>query len=75
MFWLLGWTVGGAFALYALLSLAVRKEIVSLRSGSLTIKRAVLGVGLTREYDLAHTKNLRVSPKPANQFGWDMGLW
>jgi hypothetical protein len=75
MFWLLGWTAGGVFALYALLWLAVGREVVSLRSGSLTIKRAVLGVGLTREYDLAHIKDLRVSPQPANQFGWNMSPW
>jgi hypothetical protein len=75
IFWLLGWTAGGVFALYALLWLAVGKEIVSLRPGSLTIKLAVLGVGLTREYDLAHIKNLRVSPEPANPFGWSMSFW
>lgn len=75
MFWLVGWTVGGGFVLYTLLRLAVGKEIVSLGSGSLTIKRAVLGVGLRREYDLVHVKNLRVSPEPANPFGWDMGFW
>ena len=74
VFWLLGWTAGGVFALYAWLWIAVGREIVSLEPGSLTIKRAVLGVGLPREYDLAHIKNLRVSSEPANPFGW-MSFW
>jgi hypothetical protein len=74
MFWLMGWAAGGVFAVYALPWLAMAKEIVSLRSGSITIKRTILGVGPTREYDLAHIKNLRVSPESADPFGWRMSF-
>jgi hypothetical protein len=48
--------------------------ILALRSGSITIKRTILGVGLTREYDLANIKNLRVSPESADPFGWSTSV-
>jgi hypothetical protein len=59
--WLILWTLGGVFAVYAWLWTAFGKEIVSIQQGALAIKREVLGFGRSREYDLIHIKRLRVA--------------
>src|SRR5262249_35588622 len=41
--WLIMWTVGGGWAVYVLLWMVVGTEIVSLHSGTLTLRNDVLG--------------------------------
>lgn len=38
------------------------REVIALRPGVLQIRREVLGVGRSREYDRSHIKHLRVAP-------------
>lgn len=66
--WLTGWTVGGAFAIGVVLWLHFGKERVTLSSTRLEIRQEVLGVGRSREYELTHVKNLRVSAESFNMF-------
>jgi hypothetical protein len=72
--WLAMWTVGGGWAIYTWLWMAVGKEIVSLRPGVLSIRRDVLGLGRTHEYDLAHVRHLRLAPQASDPFGWSGGM-
>ena len=72
--WLIMWTIGGGWALYTLLWNAIGKEILRLGPGVLATKHDVLGFGRTREYDLSHVKNLRVSPHVHDPFGWSAGM-
>jgi hypothetical protein len=65
VFWLTGWTCGGMFASAAWLWLAFGREVVTLRSGELSVRREALGLGRSKEYDLAYVKNLRVSRVPS----------
>ena len=62
--WLAFWTVGGALAIWALLWMNFGKERVTLSATTLGIRREVLGVGRSREYELTHVRNLRVSLEP-----------
>jgi hypothetical protein len=66
VFWLIGWTIGGAWAAGAWLWMALGREVVTLRPQALLLRREVLGIGRTREYDLSHVRNLRVAPEPAD---------
>jgi hypothetical protein len=66
--WLTGWTVGGAFAIGILLWLYFGKERVTLSTTTLEIRQEVLGVGRSREYDLTHVRNLRVSAESFSMF-------
>src|SRR5437762_2908381 len=67
--WLTMWTAGGAWAIYAWLWTAFGREIISLRTGALVIKRDVLGLGRLHEYELAHVKRLRVAQHASDPFG------
>lgn len=70
LFWLLGWTVGGGFAAFVFLWMLAGREQITLRPRVLAIRREIFGLGSTREYDLAHVRNLRVSPTFHDPFGW-----
>jgi hypothetical protein len=70
IFWLIGWTTGGAWALSTWLWMAFGKEVVLLRPQALLLRHEVLGVGRTREYDLSHVRNLRVAPETGEPSGW-----
>ena len=71
--WLAMWTVGGGWAIYTWLWMASGKEIVTLRSGSLAIRRDTCGLGKTHEYELAHVKALRVSAHAMDPMAWSRG--
>lgn len=75
--WLVMWTVGGALALYTWLWMARGFEVILLRPDVLTIRRDVLGLGRTKEYDLSHVSNLRVAPGTWNPYDWTgaMQFW
>lgn len=62
--WLTIWTGGGCFVLFVCAWMIAGREILSLSPGQLSLRRAVFGLGLTKEYDLLHVRNLRVSPQP-----------
>jgi hypothetical protein len=64
VFWLLGWTVAGAFVMLTLGWQIAGREILRVEAGVLSHRRAIGPVGLTRTYDLAHVKDLRVAPVP-----------
>ena len=64
--WLAGWTFGGLWAAYFILWLAFGHEIVTLRAGTLTLKRDVFGLGRLLEYDVGSIRGLRVEPQPAD---------
>jgi len=72
--WLGAWTVGGGFAIYMLLWMIFGREIVSLGSRSLGLKRDVLGFGRLKEYDVSHIHNLRVSSGSWNPFDFTSAL-
>jgi hypothetical protein len=72
-FWLVGWTIGGGFAAFTVLWMLVGRERIILRPRILAIRREALGLGLTREYDLTHVRNLRVSVGGYDPFGWAAG--
>ena len=72
--WLGGWTVGGGFAIYAWLWTVVGKERIILRPGTLATKREVLGFGRSREYDLSHVSNVRISQQSHNPFDFGSGM-
>jgi len=68
--WFAAWTYIGAWTVYAWLWITFGKEIVKLCPPSLTIKRDVLGMGITRAYELAQIRNLRASLPYANPYDW-----
>jgi hypothetical protein len=69
-FWLVGWTVGGFAAGTAWLWNIAGVERARFRSDGVSVRREVLGIGFTREYDASHIRNLRVSGAPAAIDDW-----
>jgi hypothetical protein len=73
--WLLFWAVFGSFAVYTWLWMVTGREVLALRPNALVVKRVVLaGLGRSKEYDLRHTKNLRLGAQTWNAFAWDRGM-
>ncbi|MFL5739909.1 MAG: hypothetical protein ACJ75B_06805, partial [Flavisolibacter sp.] len=60
LFWLIGWTVGGFFALRTFLWILHGKEIITVGSNSLQIDKKGLLLFKPKEYDLREVKNIRV---------------
>lgn len=63
------WTLGGVLGLYIQLWMVAGREIITLKSGVLTIKYALLGWVRVREYDFQHVSNLGVDPEPYDSEG------
>ena len=61
-FWIALWTFGGAGAAYSWLWQLAGQEIVTVSNTSLTIRRAIFGIGVERAYELQHVRNLRLMP-------------
>lgn len=69
--WLALWTVGGGFALLVWLWNLAGKEVVVIDGESLTIQKAVLGIGPRKRYEAAYVDRLRVS----EDYGGSRGPW
>lgn len=72
--WLVGWTVGGGFAIFIWLWMIFGKEIITLKSDVLCIKKDVNGFGKEHEYDLSHLKNIRLMPGGFNPFDFSSSM-
>ncbi len=59
-FWLVGWTVGGFFALRQWVQFWAGEETLDIEHGRLRISRGAWKLMRSREYDLNLVKNLRV---------------
>ena len=58
--WFGVWTLGGVFALYALLWQVIGKEIITVTGQRFTTRRDIGGFGFDRHYDLLQMKDLRI---------------
>ncbi|MGH2687976.1 MAG: hypothetical protein ACRDKW_04095 [Actinomycetota bacterium] len=56
------WVVGSVHGAYAWLWQFAGREIVAVRPSSLVLRREIFGFGRSREYDLRHVRDVRVSP-------------
>ena len=72
--WFIGWTVGGSFALYALLWQLAGKEKTIIHTEGFTIRREVFTLSRSKEYLSTHISSLRVSPESLNPFDWSTGM-
>jgi len=72
--WLVGWTVGGGFAFFIWFWMIFGKEIITLKSDALCIKKDIKGFGKEHEYDLSHLKNLRVMSGGFNPFDFSSAM-
>ena len=64
VFWLIAWTVGGAFILRAWLWNLAGREIIEVGGGELKLWKKLGPVGRKRAFDLHHVANVRVSASP-----------
>ncbi len=72
--WFVVWTVAGVLAVYAWLWQVMGKEIVTVRDGSLTLRRDVGGFGLDKVYDLDQVRELRAEPALFDPMDLSMAL-
>ena len=72
--WLSLWTLGGAFAMTALAWSVAGREVVSVASRTFSVRREVLGIGRTWEYDADRVHNLRVSTGGLDAFSGSGGF-
>jgi len=59
LIWLIGWTLGGAFALTTVLWQLCGKESVTISSDALLYRVHLLGIGRNRSYAMNHINGLR----------------
>ncbi len=72
--WLTFWLLSEVWVIYWWLWTAFGKEIVTIKEGSLGIKRDILGYGRTRSFPIGGVRNLRASGFfPSNSY-WDIYL-
>ena len=72
--WLAFWTVGGAFAMAALAWGVAGRELVTLSRGTFSVRREVLGLGRTWDYDADKVRGLRVSTGGFDPFSMSAGF-
>ncbi|MCP9462762.1 MAG: hypothetical protein NNA24_12040 [Nitrospira sp.] len=72
--WFVVWTVAGVLALYAWLWQVMGKEIVTVQSGSLTLRRDVGGFGFDKVYGLDQVHELRAEPALFDPMDLSMAL-
>ncbi len=63
LFWLLCWTLGGAFVIFVIANMVAGKEVISLERVELRIFRGVFGIGRKKTYDCGEIKNLQLNPE------------
>ncbi len=63
--WLVLWALAGSVAAYTWLWMAIGKERILMGATTLSLRRDVAGVGVTRRYRLTGIRDLRVLPQPA----------
>ncbi len=75
--WFGVWTLGGAFAIYALLWQVLGKEIVTVHGQTFTTRRETGGFGFDKQYRLPQMTNLRSEPARFNpiDFSSSLQLW
>jgi hypothetical protein len=72
--WLGVWTVGGAFAIYLWLWNLMGRQIITMHGDTLTARRDMGGYGFSKEYDLTHVRDLRVSARGSNAWDYSASL-
>lgn len=73
--WLVGWAFGELFVPYAWLWNAFGKEVVTVRVGTLVLKRDILGFGRSRVFPVSEISHLRASGLFGSfLLGWAGGL-
>jgi hypothetical protein len=58
-FWMVGWTIGGAFAVTAILWQLAGYEIIEIQSSTLTHRVQVFGIGRSRSFTASEVKDFR----------------
>lgn len=58
--WLTGWTIGGGHAIFTVLWLIAGKEIIEIDRSQIAIRKEVLFLKFSKEYDVKSIKNIRV---------------
>jgi hypothetical protein len=64
IFWLCGWTIGGAFAISVLIWNLFGKEIITFSMGAMTIQRKGSVFYKAKTYDLNEAHNFKIDPVP-----------
>jgi len=65
LFWLVGWTIGGLFAITVLLWNLFGQETIQIGRGMFSASKGILDFGIiNKNYDLKSIKNLELNPEP-----------
>ena len=65
--WIIGWTIGGVFAIYIFLWQIIGKEEIEITTYSITIYQVVLFFRRSKEYASEYINDLRTSPVGINE--------
>jgi len=74
LIWWVFWTIGGGFAMYALLWQLRGFEIISARSDALITRKEVFGRGRAHQFDMAHVRDLRASAGSVGPWDWGASM-
>jgi hypothetical protein len=72
--WLGVWSAGGAFVIYLWLWNLMGRQIITMHGDTLTTRRDIGGYGFSKEYDLTHVRDLRVSARGSNAWDYSASL-
>lgn len=61
--WLVVWTCGGAFISFWMIWQLLGSEVVGVANGRLSLRKQVLGIGMTREFEISNIAALRFRPE------------
>jgi hypothetical protein len=75
VFWLVGWSLGGAVVAFTVLWALFGRERLVLKPDALVVRREVLGIGRGRIYDIRHVKDLRVAAAGAFDYRRSLEIW
>jgi hypothetical protein len=70
LFWFGGWALGELFGLYWLSRTAAGWDLITATSGCLSLKKSILGLGLTRNYRPLDIRNMRFQPRLERSRGY-----
>lgn len=63
LFWFVGWTIGGGFAILVITWMLFGKEVININNGFLIIEKRILLFNKKKEYELYHVNNIRAIEK------------
>lgn len=77
LIWITFWVIGGLTVFLLILWNLFGREIITINSTSIEVKRSLFGIGRKKQYDIKHVENFRFNEIPDNMFSikYTLAFW